>query len=179
MYLGKNSIFFFVILVATNHLVAKDVEPQQATLPKPHIPRIPVPAYPVSINMRKLFPCLHEGPPTRPALISHAIRIADIFKLPQRLIGARRLTPPVLSKHQTSWAPITTLETPSLRALIAAVRIASRYYSVILGPQQVRRSCAGANMLFTVGVKNRRMDRWSRPNASYFFSVWGEKNCRL
>jgi hypothetical protein len=164
MYLGKNSITFFVILVATNHLVAKAVEPQPATLPQPHIPRIhvpriPIPAYPVSIDMRKLFPCLHKDPPTRPALISHAIRIPDIFKLPQRVIGARRLTPPVLSKHQTSWAPITTLETPSLRALITAVRIASQYYSVILGPRQVRRSCAGANMLFTVGVKNRRMDR--------------------
>lgn len=118
---------------------------------------------------------MHEDPPARSALISHAIRIPDIFKLPQRLIGARRLTPPVLSKHQTSWAPITTLETPSLRALIAAVRIANQYYSVILGPRQVRRSCAGVNMLFTVGVKNRRMDRWSRPNASYFFQYEGRR----
>jgi hypothetical protein len=55
MYLGKNSITFFVILVATNHLAAKAVEPQQATLPKPHIPRIHIPRIHIPA-----YPRLHQ-----------------------------------------------------------------------------------------------------------------------
>jgi hypothetical protein len=93
MSLRKNGISSVVILLATTRSEAKAVEPQQATLPEPHVPRIHIPTYPVSNNVRKLFPCLHKDPLTRSAFPSHAIRIPDVSKLSQRLIGARRQTP--------------------------------------------------------------------------------------